>query len=312
MREQDNLIVWGTILVILVAILCSVILNPIHKKNTEKLSKPKPVDRTKIVSSNVSGNVESIHPWGRTEVVPIKEIELEYFEYCDEWVMYGDVVQPIGRKGYFMPVMRGHLNLNVKDLAQTWVEHEILETGPVENPEVFEDFRVADIHVKNSKIIDIKYSHYRLLSDKTWSVIASWKANFNPDIPDPVPENVTKDDVPLIVCSFCKGKGETLTDVNKLMMDASLAIFFNHHLMVDKCEKCVKLPNGDGYNYCDVVNERHQTLLKEYTTVGPKMDMAACSECMGMGTFSSKDLSTGKWHTQETWDKQHSKENQHE
>jgi hypothetical protein len=110
---------------------------------------------------------------------------------------------------------------------------------------------------------------------------------------------------PLIVCSFCKGKGETATDINKLMMDASLALFINHHLMVDKCEKCVKLPYGDTYEYCDTVENKYQTLLQEYAAAGPKIDMAACSECMGMGTFSSKDLSTGKWYTQETWDKNH-------
>lgn len=295
--------------IILVMVLFTIFyLNPIHKKNIEKLSKPKPIDRQKITSIEVTGNVESIHPWGRTEVVPIKEIELEYYEFIDTWQMDGDVVQPTGRKNYFMPVMKGHLDLNVRELTQTWVEHEILETGPVENPEVFEDFRVADIHVKNGKIIDIKYSHYRLLSDKTWSVIASWKANFNPEVPDPVPQNVIKDDIPTIVCSSCKGKGEKLTDVNKLMMDASLAIFFNHHLSVDKCEKCVKLPNGDGYNYCNVVNERYQTLLKEYTAAGPKMDMAACEQCMGEGTFSSKDLSTGKWLTQEEYDEKHKKD----
>jgi hypothetical protein len=112
---------------------------------------------------------------------------------------------------------------------------------------------------------------------------------------------------PLIVCSSCKGKGEKLTDVNKLMMDASLAIFFNHHLMVDKCEKCVKLPHGDGYDYCDVVNERYQTLLKEYGAAGPKMDMAACEQFMGEGTFSSKDLTTGKWLTQEEHDEKSKK-----
>ena len=117
---------------------------------------------------------------------------------------------------------------------------------------------------------------------------------------------------PLIVCSFCKGKGETATDINKLKMDASLALFINHHLMVDKCEKCVKLPNCNQYEYCDTVEKKYQTLLQEYAAAGPKIDMAACSECMGMGTFSSKDLSTGKWYTQETWDEQHSKENKHE
>lgn len=179
MREQDNLIVWGTLLVILVAILCSVILNPIHKKNTEKLSKPKPIDRTKIVSSNVSGNVESIHPWGRTEVVPIKEIELEYFQYCDEWVMSGDVIQPNGRKNYFMPVMKGHLDLNVKYMTQTWVEYGSYATGPEKDAETYEDFRLAHIKIQKGHIVNIKYTHYRLDSDKSWSIIASWAAEFD-------------------------------------------------------------------------------------------------------------------------------------
>jgi len=295
--------------IILVVVLFTIFyLNPIHKKNTDKVPQNKPIDRQTISTDNITGNVESIHGWGRTEIVPMKSIELEYFEYCEQWVMYGDVVQPVGRKGYFMPVMRGNLNLNVKDLTQTWVAHEKYESGPIENPETFEDFRVADIRVKEGKIIDINYSHYRLLSDNTWSIIASWKAIVNPDVPDPVLENIQKEsEHPVIVCSSCKGKGEKLTDVNKLMMDASLAIFFNHHLMVDKCEKCVKLPNGDGYDYCDVVNERYQTLLKEYGVVGPKMDMAACEQCMGEGTFSSKDLTTGKWLTQEEYDEKSKK-----
>ena len=179
MREQDRFILIGTLFVIGVAILCAVFLNPIHKKNTEKLSKPKPIDRTKIVSTNVSGTVESIHPWGRTEVVPMKGIELEYFEYCDEWVMYGDVVQPVGRKDYFMPVMRGHLDLDVKDLTQTWIEYGGYSTGPEEDEETYEDFRMAHILVKGGRVINIKYSHYRLDSDKSWSIIAVWEAKFN-------------------------------------------------------------------------------------------------------------------------------------
>ena len=178
MREQDNLIVWGTLLVILVAILCALILNPLHKKNIEKLQRPKPVDRTKIVSTNVSGNVESIHPWGRTEVVPMKEVELEYFQYCDEWVMYGDVVQPVGRKNYFMPVMKGHLDLDVKDMTQTWTEYSSLATGPEEKAETYEDFRVAHIKIKTGSVINIQYSHYRLDNNKCWSIIASWEAQF--------------------------------------------------------------------------------------------------------------------------------------
>lgn len=179
MRKEDNIIVLGTLLVILVSILCALILNPIHKKNIQRLSKPKPIDRTKIVSTNVSGNVESIHPWGRTEIVPIKEIELEYFEYCDEWVMSGDVVQPDGRKDYFMPVMNGHLYLDVKDMTQTWIEYGGYTTGPETDAETYEDFRMAHIKVNSGKVVNIKYSHYRLDQNKTWSIIAVWEARFN-------------------------------------------------------------------------------------------------------------------------------------
>ena len=179
MREGDNLIVWGTVLVIAISILCAIILNPTHKENSEKLSQNKPVDRQKIISNDISGNVESIHPWGRTEVVSIKEIELEYFEYCDEWVMYGEVDQPVGRNSYFMPVLKGHLDLNVKDLTQTWIEYGGYATGPEKDAETYEDFRMAHIKVKNGNVVNIKYSHYRLDQNKTWSIIASWEARFN-------------------------------------------------------------------------------------------------------------------------------------
>jgi len=162
----------------MVAILCAVILNPLHKKNIEKLHKSKPVDRTKIVSTNLTGNVESIHPWGRTEVVPMKSVELEYFEYCDEWVMYGDVVQPVGRKDYFMPVLKGHLDLNVKEITQTWIEYGKYG-GLDEEAETYEDFRMAHIKVMNGRVVNIKYSHYRLDNNKTWSIISVWDANFN-------------------------------------------------------------------------------------------------------------------------------------
>ena len=267
-----------------------------------KVQKKNLIDKQKIISNSVVGTVESIHPWGRTEIVPIKSIELEYFEYCDEWVMYGDVVQPEGRKDYFMPIMKGHLNLDVKDLTQTWTEYASYSTNPDEDAETYEDFRLAHIKVKRGKIIDIEYTHYRLLSNNTWSIIASWKAVVNPDIPEPISPIVEKNDTPVIVCKFCKGKGEKPTDVNKLMMDASLALFINHHLNVDKCDKCVKLPYGNAYEYCETVESKYQTLLKEYVAAGPKIDMASCEKCMGMGTFSSKDLSTGKWITQEEYD----------
>ena len=173
-------IVIFAVALILIGVSC---LNSIYKKNTEKLPQNKPTDRQTISTDNITGNVESIHPWGRTEVVPMKSVELEYFEYCDEWVMYGEVVQPTGRKGYFMPVMNGRLNFKAsKHLTQTWVEHEIIDTMSIEKPETFEEFRVADIRAEKGKIIDILYKHYRLDNNKTWSIIAVWEAKFNENI----------------------------------------------------------------------------------------------------------------------------------
>ena len=179
MRKEDIGLFGGFTLLILITILW---LNPIHKKNTEKFHKSKPIDRTKIVSTTITGNVESIHPWGRTEVVPMKEIELEYFEYCDEWVMYGDVVQPVGRKDYFMPVMRGHLDLNVKYMTQTWIEYGSYATSPDETAATYEDFRVAHIQIKKGQVTNIRYKHYRLDENKSWSIIVAWEAAFNPYI----------------------------------------------------------------------------------------------------------------------------------
>jgi hypothetical protein len=153
-----------------------------QKQKEKSMTKNKPVDRQKITSNDLSGNVESIHPWGRTEIVPMKSVELEYFEYCDEWVMYGDVVQPIGRKDYFMPVLRGRLDLNVKEMTQTWIEYGSYETGSIEKPETYEDFRMSHILVKNGRVINIKYTHYRLDSNKSWSIIASWEAGFNENL----------------------------------------------------------------------------------------------------------------------------------
>jgi hypothetical protein len=171
----DHIMLFGG-LVIFTAVLCALVLNPIHKKNVEKLKSNKLINRQKITIDNIVGTVESIHPWGRTEIVPMKSIELEYFEYDDQWVMYGDVVQPVGRKDYFMPVMKGRLNLDVKEMTQTWIEYGSYATGLDKEAETYEDFRLAHIKVKQGKIIDIQYSHYRLLSNNTWSIIASWKA----------------------------------------------------------------------------------------------------------------------------------------
>jgi hypothetical protein len=111
---------------------------------------------------------------------------------------------------------------------------------------------------------------------------------------------------PLIKCHQCKGSGEYPTDVNKLMVEASITLFINKHLMVDKCKECVKLEKGNGYVYCKVVNDRYRTLLEEYIAAGRKIEMADCSECMGMGTFTSQN-SDGSYVTQEEYDSKHHK-----
>lgn len=107
----------------------------------------------------------------------------------------------------------------------------------------------------------------------------------------------------LITCNQCKGSGEYPTDINKLMMDASLALYLNHHLMVDRCEKCVKLSDGEGYEYCQAANDYYQTLVKGYAAAGPKIDMAACEKCMGMGQFTTMKKD-GSYMTQEEYDHQ--------
>ena len=179
MQTSDILLIILPIILILFAVFG---LNPLHKKNTEQLTQNKPIDGQKITSIEVTGNVESIHPWGRTEVVPMKSIKLEYFEFCDEWVMYGEVVQPVDSKDYFMPVMNGRLNFNVRDKTQTWIEYGSYSTSPEKDAETYEDFRVANIRVKEGKIINILYKHYRLDSNKSWSIIAVWEAKFNENL----------------------------------------------------------------------------------------------------------------------------------
>ena len=179
MQTSDILLIILPIILILFAVFG---LNPLHKKNTEKPPQNKPIDRQTISTSDITGNVESIHPWGRTEVVPMKSIKLEYFEFCDEWVMYGEVVQPVDSKDYFMPVMDGRLNFNARDKTQTWIEYGSYSTSPEKDAETYGDFRVANIRVKEGKIINILYKHYRLDSNKTWSIIAVWEAKFNENL----------------------------------------------------------------------------------------------------------------------------------
>lgn len=105
-----------------------------------------------------------------------------------------------------------------------------------------------------------------------------------------------------IKCVYCKGTGERYEDVNKLLYDAKMALWFNKHLMIDKCTQCVKLPHGSGYDYCETAENQYLIYTQEYGAAGPKMEKTGCSKCMGMGSFSSFDMKTGKYLTQEEYE----------
>ena len=105
-----------------------------------------------------------------------------------------------------------------------------------------------------------------------------------------------------IKCVYCKGTGERYEDVNKLLYDAKMALWFNKHLMIDKCTQCIKLPYGSGYDYCETAENQYLIYTQEYGAAGPKMEKTRCSKCMGMGSFSSFDMKTGKYLTQEEYE----------
>jgi hypothetical protein len=116
-------------------------------------------------------------------------------------------------------------------------------------------------------------------------------------------KNLKKDKPPLLICMYCKGTGERVEDVNKLMFMAKVQLYFNKHMMVDKCEKCIKLPNGE-YDYCDEVKEKYNSFFKDYEKEGSKFEKTMCGECMGAGQFQilSKNPKTNKWYTQENYE----------
>jgi hypothetical protein len=87
------------------------------------------------------------------------------------------------------------------------------------------------------------------------------------------------------------------------MFMAKIQLYFNKHMMVDKCEKCVKLPNGV-YDYCDEVKEKYDSFFKDYKKEGSKFEKTSCGKCMGAGQFQilSKNPKTNKWYTQEDYE----------
>ena len=83
-----------------------------------------------------------------------------------------------------------------------------------------------------------------------------------------------------VVCKTCKGTGETEQDVNLLMAKAAYSIWFNSHSK--NCEACKKFPDGEP---CSIDRKKYEEIMNNYKKLGPKMDMAACPDCMGMGSY---------------------------
>lgn len=115
-------------------------------------------------------------------------------------------------------------------------------------------------------------------------------------------KNVKKlSEPPLIRCIYCKGTGERVEDTNNIWMKAKIQLYLNQHLNVDKCQKCVKIPEGNTYLYCDEAESMYRSFVTEYAHLGPKMEQVQCSKCMGMGVFTSRD-NTGHYLTQEEYE----------
>ena len=133
------------------------------------------------VSKEVNGTVESIHIWGRTEVVPVTSIQLTRYFYEDNlWVLEepqnGGIIQPQGRKGYFMPVMSGTLNSKFGP-AQL---NEASSVGWAdEKNEYWSEFKIANIIFENEEPVAVHYKHYNYdYTNRSWKEIAGYEASF--------------------------------------------------------------------------------------------------------------------------------------
>lgn len=182
---NDKLYYWVAIFTSVASILCWFVLNPIHKANLQKVEKSKIKTEYKkplhYVSTNVNGTVESIHIWGRTEVVPVFQVQLTRYFYEDNlWVLEepqtGGIIQPKGRKGYFMPVMSGTLNTKFGPAQLT----EVSSVGWAdEKDEYWNEFRVANLIFKDDEPVAIYYKHYNYdYQTKSWKEIAGYEATF--------------------------------------------------------------------------------------------------------------------------------------
>lgn len=83
-----------------------------------------------------------------------------------------------------------------------------------------------------------------------------------------------------VVCKTCGGTGETEQDINLLMAKAMYSIWLNGHSR--NCEACKKFPDGDP---CEADRKKHKEIMDKYQDLGPKIDKAACPDCMGSGSY---------------------------
>jgi hypothetical protein len=108
-------------------------------------------------------------------------------------------------------------------------------------------------------------------------------------------------------CIYCKGTGERNEDINELMYQAKMQLWFHKHINIDKCQVCDNIEDKEEYPFggkflCPLAQTTFMNMMKEYAERGPKVEKTGCSKCMGMGTFSSFDMKTQRYLTQEEYE----------
>jgi hypothetical protein len=139
-----------------------------NRKNT-----PEPIC---YFSINAKGTVESTHVGGRTEVVPVVQVKLtRYFHEENLWVLCDSengIIQPEGRKNYFIPVLRGNLKIQFGTA-------QLFETASMQdNDSEWNEFRLANIIFdKENEPISLLFKHYDY-EGGVWREIAGYEAFF--------------------------------------------------------------------------------------------------------------------------------------
>ncbi|MGA0853119.1 MAG: hypothetical protein ACO3QQ_07115 [Candidatus Nanopelagicaceae bacterium] len=113
-----------------------------------------------------------------SEIQEYAQIGDHYAEdtYKNEEPQDGGIIQPKGRKGYFMPVMSGTLNTKFGPT-------QLVEASSVgwadENDEYWSEFRVANLIFKDDEPISVYYRHYNYdYQTSSWKEIAGYEATF--------------------------------------------------------------------------------------------------------------------------------------